>query len=204
VVAKDDSPETILKGDRFIELCFPRNVVATATAVVRTALQKQVGGYRSDLPHAGDVEMWLRLAANASVGVLNAPQAVYRKHGNNMSDAYYQQYWLPDVQQRMLVIDRFMETCGHLLGDADQVHRRMLRDLSRVAIGFASQAFNKGDIDLSRRIEDVALGIFAGVKMTPSWWKLACKRTVGLKGWHMVRPAVEKMREFSEALHTSR
>jgi GT2 family glycosyltransferase len=204
VVAKDDSPETILTGDRFIEICFPRNIVATATAVVRTALQKRVGHYRADLPHACDVEMWLRLAANASVGILNSPQAIYRKHGHNMSDAYYQQYWLPDIQQRILVIDRFIGTCGHLLGDADKVHRRMLRDLSQVAIGFASQAFNKGDIALSRRIEDVALGIFAGVKMTPPWWKLACKRTVGLKGWRIVRPAVEKMREFSGVLHTSR
>lgn len=196
---KDDSPEMILKGDQFIDLCFPRNVVVTATAVVRTALQKRVGGYRADLPHAGDLEMWLRLAANASVGVLNSFQAVCRRHGNNMSDAYFQQCWLPDIQQRMLVIDRFMGTCGHLLGDADRVHRRMLRDLSQVAVGFASQAFNKGDIDLTKRIEGMALEIFAGVKMTPSWWKLACKRTVGLKGWRLVQPAVRKVQSFSKA-----
>lgn len=199
-IFKDDSPEMIFKGDRFIALCFPHNIAVTATVVVRTALQKRVGGYRADLPHAGDLEMWLRLAANASVGVLNSFQAVYRKHGNNMSDGYFQQCWLPDIQQRMLVIDRFMGTCGHLLGDADRVHRRMLRDLSQVAVGFASQAFNKGDIDLSRRIEDTALGIFAGVKMTPSWWKFACKRAVGLKGWRLVQPAVGKVQSYSSRL----
>jgi hypothetical protein len=196
MVLKDDSSETILKGDHFIDLCFPQNVVETPTAVVRTALQKRVGGYRADLPHSGDQEMWLRLAASASVGVLNSLQAVYRKHGNNMSDAYYQQCLLPDIQQRRLVIDRFMGTCGHLLKDADRVRRRMLRDLSQIAIGLASEAFNEGDIDLSRRIEDVALDIFAGIKMTPSWWRLVCKRTVGLKGWRLVQPAVRKVRSF--------
>lgn len=200
VVFKNDSPEMILKGDRFIDLCFPRNVVVTATAVVRTALQKRVGGYRTDLPHAGDLEMWLRIAANASVGVLNSFQAVYRKHGNNMSDACFRQCWLPDIQQRILVIDCFMEACGHLLDDADQVRCRMLQSLSQDAIGFASQAFNKGDIDLSRRIENTALGIFAGVKMTPSWWRLACKRAVGLKGWRLMQPAVGKMQNYSNRL----
>jgi hypothetical protein len=75
----------------------------------------------------------------------------------------------------------------------------MLRDLSQVAIGFASQAFNKGDIDLSRRIEDIALGIFAGVKMTSPWWRFACKRALGLKGWRLVQPAVRKVQSFSKA-----
>jgi glycosyltransferase involved in cell wall biosynthesis len=200
VVPTDGSPEMILKGGRFIDLCFPHNIVETPTVVIRTTLQKRVGGYRADLPHSGDQEMWLRLAANASVGVLNSFQAVYRKHGNNMSGSYYQQCFLPDIQQRILVIDRFMGTCGHLLDDADQVHRRMRRDLSQVAIGFASQAFNKGDIDLSMRIEDMASSIFASVKMTPSWWRLACKRAVGLKGWRLVQPVIRKVQNCSNRL----
>ena len=85
------SPALVLTGIQFIELTGPRNIVPTPTAVVRTALQKRVGGYCIELPHAGDMEMWLRLAANASVGILEALQAVYRRHAVNMSHAYYRQ-----------------------------------------------------------------------------------------------------------------
>ena len=39
-------------------------------------LQQQVGGYRAELPHSGDMEMWMRFAAHAPVGVLRAvPEA---------------------------------------------------------------------------------------------------------------------------------
>lgn len=64
---------TILDGPQFFAFMASMlsvNVIRTATVVVRTELQKRVGGYRHELPHAGDLEMWLRLAAHASVGVL--------------------------------------------------------------------------------------------------------------------------------------
>ena len=199
VAVDNHSSETVLTGSRFIQRCFPQNIVPTPTAVVRTALQKRVGGYHPDLPHAGDQEMWLRLAANASVGVLDSLQAVYRKHGNNMSDEYCRQFWLPDAQQRKLVIDRFMETCGHLLSNSDQMRHRMTRDLSYLAIKFASQAFNKGEIDLSSHLEEVALSVFTSVNTTPRWWKLTFKRTIGLKGWRLMEPAVGTVRNYSKA-----
>ena len=155
--ASERSPALVLEGHRFIKRCWPCGVVSTTTAVVRTALQKRVGGYRADLPHAGDMEMWLRLAAHASVGFLDAYQAVYRKHGNNMSEAYLGRDWLPDVKQRRLVIDCFVDTCGHLLRDVDQTRNRMMRELGHNVIGVASAAFNHGEIDVSRRLEDFAL-----------------------------------------------
>ncbi len=64
------------------------NFVATATAVVRTSLQKALGGYLPELPHSGDLEMWLRFALTSGVTFIRAPQATYRRHETNMSNAY--------------------------------------------------------------------------------------------------------------------
>jgi len=47
---------------------------------MRTTLQKVVGGYRSDLPHTADLEIWLRCAARAPVGIIEADQAFKRMH----------------------------------------------------------------------------------------------------------------------------
>ena len=69
-----DKERCVVPGLEFIEFSGARNVVPTPTAVIRTALQKRLGGYRPELPHAGDMEMWLRLAVHGSVGRFEAPR----------------------------------------------------------------------------------------------------------------------------------
>src|SRR5437762_480071 len=84
----DNTPEVglaLARRDPRVEYRRPAaNIVSTPTAVVRTRLQHEIGGYRKDLPHTGDLEMWMRCAAHGSVGVLDVDQAFYRVHGNNM------------------------------------------------------------------------------------------------------------------------
>jgi glycosyltransferase involved in cell wall biosynthesis len=186
-------PALVLTGTQFIELNWPSNLVSAPTAVVRTALQKRVGGYNIRLPHAGDMEMWLRLAAHASVGILHAVQAVYRCHAGNMSHAYYRQNRLPDLQQRKIVLDCFIESCGHLLSDADNIRRRMLRLLSYDAVGYASAAFNHGEMELSDQFAEFAIRLFPDVKKSLRWAKLSCKRRLGLRGWRAVQPVVGRL-----------
>ena len=45
---------------------------------VRSSIQRAVGGYTPSLPHTGDLEMWLRIAAVADVARVNCDQA-YRR-----------------------------------------------------------------------------------------------------------------------------
>ena len=72
------------------ELCeTTKNRIGTSTVVVRTEAQKAVGGYRSELPHAGDLEMWLRLASLGDVAETPLIQGIRRVHGANMSVAQF-------------------------------------------------------------------------------------------------------------------
>jgi Glycosyl transferase family 2 len=191
------SAARVLTGIQFIELTGPRNIVPTPTAVVRTALQKRVGGYRFELPHSGDMEMWLRLAAHASVGILDALQAVYRRHALNMSHAYYRQNRLPDLQQRKAALDCFMESCEHMLSNANHIRNRMLRSLSYEAVGCASGAFNDSEMELSDQLVQFAVRVFPDVKRSLPWTRFACKRQLGLKGWRAVQPAVGALGRFA-------
>jgi glycosyltransferase involved in cell wall biosynthesis len=72
----------------FIRTLAHGNCVPQSSAMVRTSLQKQLGGYRSELPHAGDLELWLRFALHSSVVRLAATQSAYRLHDENMSRGY--------------------------------------------------------------------------------------------------------------------
>ena len=72
----------ILGTAEFMRSCRHSNQVHTATAIVRSAVQKSIGGYRMELPRAGDMEMWLRFAIHAPVAYIDSYQAASRVHGN--------------------------------------------------------------------------------------------------------------------------
>lgn len=91
------------------------NIISSPEVVVRTALHRQVGGYRPDLPHSGDLEMWLRLAARGDVGVIaGVDQALYRVHQQSMSRTAYATA-VADLEQRHAAFETFFDTsAGHL------------------------------------------------------------------------------------------
>lgn len=177
----------IFAGPDFIENCGATNIVSTPTAVVRTELQKRLGGYRAELPHAGDMEMWLRFAAHASVGRLHAYQAVYRQHEENMSLAYTSGTWLPDLQQRKAALDCLFQSCGCVLPNAERLRRKLIWSLGCCAIGFASSSFNDKQLEVSERLLRFAQATCPGIRWSLPWIKLACKRRLGAKSWQMLQ-----------------
>jgi GT2 family glycosyltransferase len=195
----DNADWRILAGPEFIELGGSHNIVPTPTAVVRTELQKRVGGYRHELPHSGDMEMWLRLAAHAPVGKLEAYQAVYRRHACNMSLGYTKTWW-PDLQQRKAAFECFLQTCGYTLPNPLQFRRKLLWMFGCDAVGLASSAFNEGKIEISEQLSEFALALCPEVKGSLPWTKLACKRLMGYGAWRALRPAVADIRQAAASL----
>lgn len=184
----------IMRGSEFIATNKANCIVATCAAVVRTEMQKRVGGYRPELPHAGDFEMWLRFAAHGSVGFVNARQGVYRRHRTNMSWSYYANGLWGDLQQRRRAIDCFVESCRDVLPDAEGQREKLLRALSIVMVGHASDAFNKGDMDTSARLSELALATYPHIDQTPQWFRLTIKKRIGRRAWSALRPAVAALR----------
>ena len=173
-----------LPGRQFVEASIAAdasNIVPTPTAVVRTSLIKQFGGYRKDLPHSADMEMWLHLAAHGSVGFIRQSLAVYRRHATNMSLGYTGDHCLSDLQQRAAACDHFLQACTSVLPGATQLHRRLLRGLARETLGHASAAFNSGSAEQSRRLAELALGMHPGARLSRGWLALAAKNLLGLR-----------------------
>jgi glycosyltransferase involved in cell wall biosynthesis len=185
----NDAGDRVVPSRRFRALCSAQNIVPTPSAVVRTALQKRVGGYRADLPHAGDMEMWLRLAANAPVGVIGACQAVYRRHSNNMSRQYMVQYRICDLEQRNRAFEAFCETCGHLVPDLPALRRQTLRNLAMEAIRLANRAFNENRVVESNQLAAIACALDPASRRSLHWAWLAWKRWLGTRVWQSMRPS---------------
>jgi glycosyltransferase involved in cell wall biosynthesis len=194
----------VLTGLQFIKRSGARCLVRTPTAVIRTGLQKRVGGYLPELPHSGDMEMWLRLAAHASVGVLESFQAVYRRHGRNMSLAYRAEGSLPDVEQRKAAINFFFRGCGFMLPNAEQLRGRLFRELSCDAICLASGALNEGQTAISERLTEWALQLCPEVKRSFAWVKLWCKRHIPRPILRVLQPTIASFRQLRLLLKRKR
>lgn len=116
--------------------------ISSPEVMVRTSLQKRVGGYDLQLPHTGDTEMWLRLAAHGDVGyVRGVDQAFYRVHGNNMTKSRTP---LVDLRQRRLAYETFLVRCADELPDAAQLSDVVHRRLCWEALWSAARAYDRG------------------------------------------------------------
>lgn len=191
------APTAVLGGADFVRWIVrsgSRNVVPAATAVVRTSLLKRIGGYRSDLPHAGDLELWLRIASHSAVAFVKDNQAVYRRHAANMSNGYAGDNFLADLQQRKSAFDAFLLGCGSAITDAEHLHALLLKPLGREAVGHASAAFNQNRMEASRRLADFAASVYPPVRDTLAWRLLACKRLMGYRVAAALLPAMARLR----------
>ena len=151
--------------------------IASPEVVVRTSLQKRVGGYDARLPHMGDMEMWTRLAANADVGYLRGvDQAYYRKHEQNMSTSYSA---LMGLSQRRLayeaVLDRYSDRLSNATRLSDLVHRKLAWE----ALLAAARAYDRGRT-LQTPVEELVAFAF---DCWPEARRLPIYRTLQLRMW---------------------
>jgi glycosyltransferase involved in cell wall biosynthesis len=183
----------IIPGPEFVRsFCVTgENAVDTPTAVVRTRVQRKVGGYRKELPHAGDMEMWLRFAANAAVGFVDADQAYYRMHGQNMSEDYRH---LRDFIERKAVFDSFFQEYGNYIPGGRKLQRLATRGLAEHAFWTASKVFEGPTPSDCDRYLDFALQLCPSLRHSRPWGFLRLKRLLGPQVWSSLRPLVRGLR----------
>jgi hypothetical protein len=184
----------VMRGIDFIRQSGAGNAVCTPTVVVRTELQKRLGGYRGELPHSGDMEMWLRLAAHGDVGFVDAYQAVHRRHSSNMSLAYRVERKLPDLRQRHAAVECFLRSCEGHREVTPRLATDMRRSLANEAVGYAIVAVESGEDGVATDLCSFARTVAPDVVGSWRWRLLAWQRRLGPTAWRAVRPALEVAR----------
>jgi len=130
------------------------NHVCVATAISRTSVQKRLGNYREDLPHSGDLEIWVRFALYSKVVYLETLQAVQRVHGDNMSRRYE---GFLDFQQCVQALRIHYPGIRERLPQGRLVEARIRRRVARRAVQWSTRALRQGDIARSYRLLRFAL-----------------------------------------------
>jgi glycosyltransferase involved in cell wall biosynthesis len=173
----------VIPGSAFIEAsCRALGTsVETATAVVRTSVQKRVGGYRKELTHSGDQEMWLRFASVSAIGRVNAVQGFYRRHGANMSNGYYGDLGRRDFDQIRAAFACFFAGWGSQLADQARLEGAVRENLAVQAFYLANEAFNADDRKLCAEMLSEAVALCPRVRRHRGWWRLQLKRALGAR-----------------------
>jgi glycosyltransferase involved in cell wall biosynthesis len=130
---------SIWDGDRWIAWQFRRglSLIYSAEAVVRTSVHHTAGYYRPELPHSGDLEMWLRIAAISDVGRVNGPDQAYRReHPASMMHTHYATV-VADLRRRDDAYESFLATAGADMPDAARLRRTVRRRMSHEALEWA-------------------------------------------------------------------
>jgi hypothetical protein len=169
------------------------NPVATPTVVVRTELQKKLGGYRKELPHTGDLEMWLRFGAHAAVGYLEVDQAFKRMHGRNMQVEFLTTP-LGDFRQRKAAFEIFFQNDGAALSNAKQLWQMVRQHLAADVFWAGTRAFDEGNVTECKEYLTFAVDLNPGLRSRPEWRRFAWKRLLGPTVWRAARPLVERLR----------
>jgi hypothetical protein len=189
---KQNANVEVMSGLAFLEMCCKAgaNPVGTPTAVVRALIQRKVGGYRAELPHAADLEMWLRCACKGQVAKLNEVQAFKRQHPGNMAKKFTRTI-LPDLKQRRLAFESALKGCDGKFNNANELLEIAVRSLADHAFWVAQEFFEIGCIAESNALLGYALTLDASWASRAEWKRFRLKRWFGPKIWKLINSIPE-------------
>lgn len=165
--------------------------IQAPAAIARTSVHHEIGGYLPELPHSGDTEIWLRLAAHGSVAELGAEQAYRRLHDRNMSLTYSPLARLREQQRAFEIhFDQYRETRPEI-GPAAPV---LGRTLSESAFWSGVRAFEAGDESLCDEFLAYAVDMDPRVRTSRAWWRFQLKRRAGRAAFRVIGPLASRLR----------
>jgi glycosyltransferase involved in cell wall biosynthesis len=185
----------VISSRQFLKFCYVSliNPVPSPAAVVRTSMQQQLGGYRPELPHTGDLEMWMRFAVQGPIAVVRAVQAYRRLHSLNMSHNYYD-VLLRDCRERDRACREIYEKWGDRFPEFSQWMDAMRRGLAEEAFWMASRCFDSGDLKSCVECLRFAVEFDPNLPQSRMWRRLRIKRLMGTTLWKALRPFVDRTR----------
>lgn len=157
------------------------NCVYSPAVVLRMSVVRKAGGFREDLPHTADFELWMRLALHADVGYIEGPfQAYYRDHAAGMHRRVFNTTIL-DLAQVKKAFEAVFQACPERIVDRQRLEKILGRTLARRALGEACRAFDRGPLYLPEavQLEELALHAYRDANELAEWRVLQWRKAIG-------------------------
>jgi glycosyltransferase involved in cell wall biosynthesis len=169
--------------------------IQSPTVLVRSSVHRAIGGYLPELPHSGDTEIWLRLAAHAPVVELNADQAFRRLHAHNMSLGYSP---LSRLAEQKKAFDTHFDQWVGSEPQLAAMRRLVNRTIADGAFWTAARAFEGRQEEVCEEFLGFAASIAPEIQASAPWKRLRWKRRLGRTGWQYLQPLASRLRPSAE------
>jgi glycosyltransferase involved in cell wall biosynthesis len=166
--------------------------IQAPAAIVRTSLHRAIGGYLPELPHSGDTEIWLRMAAGAPVLELHADQAFRRLHSRSMSVTYSP---LDRLREQRRAFDIHFNAFRATRPEIAAAEPIVARTIAESAFWSGARAFDAGEDGLCRAFLAFAEETDAGIAKTAAWRRFTWKRRAGRAAVRWLAPLAQRLRQ---------
>lgn len=166
------------------------NCIYSPEVVVRSKLLRALGGFRVDLPHAGDFELWMRLALYADVGYVKGPyQACYRDHPAAMHRQRFGTA-LADLMQVRAAFETLFREHGNAIAGREPLEALVRRTLAQRALRAACRLYEKGRVNLSEvtGLEELALATYSAARTLGELRGLQRRKRLGPRLCWLLQP----------------
>ena len=164
--------------------------IQAPTAVVRTSLHRQIGSYLPELPHTGDTEIWLRMAAHAAVCELDADQAFRRLHADDLEpDAP-----LRGLEEQKKAFDVHFNAYRRVRPEIASFEPILNRTIGQAAFWSGAQAFDDDDPRLCDAFLACASSTWGDLASWEPFRRFRWKRRIGRVASRWVELAAARMR----------
>ena len=152
------SRDVIMGGASFIRVSGGGNVVPGPTAVVRSEIQKRAGDTCLNCRTPATWRCGCDSPAMEGWGSSMPRRRSIVDTGRRCRVDYYAGY-LPDLEQRELVLNHFFSHQGRKLPSWEKLYRRAMKQLGSTAFGRAATALERGETERSRNLLRLAVRV---------------------------------------------
>lgn len=157
-------------------------------------MHRRIGNYLPELPHSGDTEIWLRMAADSMVGQLDAAQAFRRLHSANMSLGYSP---LRRLAEQVRAFDIHFDGQAPLSPEVAALQAVVHRTIAESAFWNATLAFERGDASTCDEFLEFASATSPGIESWVAWRRFQWKRRLGPAAWRLLAPLAARARRIA-------
>lgn len=156
--------------------------ITTSEAVVRTSVMREIGGWETRLKLAGDMKMWLSVAALSDVGRVDGPDQVFHREHPASVSATQGDHPFIDLTERRSAFELFFADMGAHVPDAGQLYQTAMATLADEALVHACRAYDRNQLATVnvQAYLDFASDACPRVSALPHWQPLQRRRRLAI------------------------
>ena len=152
------------------------------TVIARRACYRRLGGFRDELPHCNDSEMWMRMMLFFDVACIGEPLVKYRVHESSTSSTWGDNASLPYLREHHEAVRLLFERYGPDIPDRRRTWAAVSRAFASRAVDMASRELVSGAADVGRMALKQAVAMYGPIAATPAFLKATAASLAGRSG----------------------